>query len=1349
MIKESLLLGRRGAIWKKLLIALWVLVFGLAPVAAFAADFVVVGGTGGKDNFDQNDVVTINTFPGSGDTAEVQFLKWEITEGEEDVDLGIEDPESRETEVTLLTTNAEAYVVTSIWEYLIDVSEYGHVSYDVQVSKTGGFITSGDIVTISADQFIPAQSARFRTWEFTAGKDILSNDFKEGESGDQRIPVVGNGVVRMAPLYAYLFDVVSGEANPEFEYVRSGEVFEVRADDPAPPDMGFRYWEVPNNVSIDVATDGTTKVSLTNNSTAKIEAVFGHFVEIDLGRGDVVTKYMLLDDEPVGIVASPDLSTNRFEKWLVTTIATSGDNVEILDEWAEETEVELTSAGPAKIKATFVDTFPVTIIGSTYDGPERAASGDRVEFRADLPNEAVALKEWAVADNYGGLVTVTLETVNDPAFFTMVSDEVRVTGIYNYPLDVGERGNANKSLITSGDSFMVSADLALSNDERFREWKVTSGELALSNWNSATSTDQTVEVTNNVAVTMEPFYEYRVKVHRDQFGVLSHDVWARTGDAPFDLVASEDVGRKFAEWRATPADAINFTEFTAQVTTFDMDKNVPATIEAHFTSATASRININGGEIVSIGGQLPELPYAEDGDVVVIKADDLEFEDDEYRLIGWKVLEGGVEVSNNTFIMSSIDVSIEPVFEFSVKLDDGQLGFYEVGDVVSLDVSNKLVPNRVRFAEWEVTKPEENPPTISPAAAAVASFTMIAGPVEVESVLEYSINVVSGDSVPQGFAKEEQEVTITADTVPGMEFAGWTVEEGDVELDSAIANPAKFDMPAEPVAITAHFAPSGTRRITMNDGSVVSINDIPFTEPFAYAKSGDVVTIAPFDKGVGSRFVEWNVENDLVDIVDNKFTMLEDALEITAVFEYSVEVAYGFSSVTDGYAIPGATVVISPDVRTDGRFEIWTTTDVVLVPNDSANPATFEMPAKPVEIAASVSYPVEVDGGWAETGVPDMPATRAVAGSTVTIIAEDKSDDGLRFVSWVVVSGGVTLANYTNEQTTFTMGQLAVEIEAEFIEEDLFRVVIEGGKADATGGGNFSEGARVDIFAGTPVGALEVFVRWVNFEGVTFDDEYLARTFFRMPPRDVSVFAYFEDANYFEDETDKFGDLPDNLAVRADPGVVIEGNVITEGGKLLLVSGEGSGMTILLEVIVPTGTQIAADGTMSLPAGESFVVITPGNNTQIIVEGEISFQEYEFVIGDETFAADGIIVSGDIMPQGGLTTITLSEGLIFEEDNEFWEEDAEVRSFSAGGKVMFILVTAEEGATIESTQTNPELPKWVPVGTLLKVDPDGKVTIAYQPDEEKKKSSGCTTGTGSLLALLALAGMSFVSKRRR
>ena len=152
------------------------------------------------------------------------------------------------------------------------------------------------------------------------------------------------------------------------------------------------------------------------------------------------------------------------------------------------------------------------------------------------------------------------------------------------------------------------------------------------------------------------------------------------------------------------------------------------------------------------------------------------------------------------------------------------------------------------------------------------------------------------ESLTTHTAKQGDKITIMADTTD--KFNGWTVNEGDVELDDATAPTTTFTMGEKSVEITAEYKDDSTEpveptelTVSVSGGTIIQINDDAFAESLTThtAKQGDKITIMAdtTDKFNGWTVNEGDVELDDATAPTTTFTMNEKSVHITAEYQNS------------------------------------------------------------------------------------------------------------------------------------------------------------------------------------------------------------------------------------------------------------------------------------------------------------------------------------------------------------------------------------------------------------------------------------------------------------------------------
>ena len=82
--------------------------------------------------------------------------------------------------------------------------------------------------------------------------------------------------------------------------------------------------------------------------------------------------------------------------------------------------------------------------------------------------------------------------------------------------------------------------------------------------------------------------------------------------------------------------------------------------------------------------------------------------------------------------------------------------------------------------------------------------------------------------------------------------------------------------------------------------------------------------------------------------------------------------------------------------------------------------------------APTTGNAITITNGFAYIDDPEQPVNSAALGDVVTIVANDRSSEGKTFTGWVVNSGDVTLDDSSASPTSFTMGDKAVSITAQY-----------------------------------------------------------------------------------------------------------------------------------------------------------------------------------------------------------------------------------------------------------------------------------------------------------------------------
>lgn len=157
--------------------------------------------------------------------------------------------------------------------------------------------------------------------------------------------------------------------------------------------------------------------------------------------------------------------------------------------------------------------------------------------------------------------------------------------------------------------------------------------------------------------------------------------------------------------------------------------------------------------------------------------------------------------------------------------------------------------------------------------------------------------------------------------------------------------------------------------------------------------------------------------------------------------------------------VDSGTISVQPDA--DGI------TTVTITNKKSSSGASLEIvtPSAP-----TTGNAITITNGFAYIDDPEQPVNSAALGDVVTIVANDRSSEGKTFTGWVMNSGDVTLNDSSASPTSFTMGDKAVSITAQYSTNSTPIPTPGGGSSSGGsgggGGGGGGGGAAVLIGVG-------------------------------------------------------------------------------------------------------------------------------------------------------------------------------------------------------------------------------------------------------------------------------------------
>ena len=479
---------------------------------------------------------------------------------------------------------------------------------------------------------------------------------------------------------------------------------------------------------------------------------------------------------------------------------------------------------------------------------------------------------------------------------------------------------------------------------------------------------------------------------------------------------------------------------------------------------------------------------------------------------------------------------------------------------------------------------------------------------------------------------DSSEVTLSAGSNVVNGSANIT-SNGNVAIYSTVGRAAeKLTINnAENVTISirdAAGAVSGDTKITAS-GTVTLKNN---------AQGGRVGTVA-FTQAGGKNYVYYTSEEPDAKLIDPRIHPLAEAagsryLRIEPRETYSITVKNGTAQVGDDTtgltsAFEGETVTVSgknenPSVTKFGGWKVISPESFELTEEqkNTEENMTFTMPASPVELKASYSFPapvldmqVTVKDGTIRVGKGERQTGTVLVqpGQTVTIEANEPVKENESFHHWKVENGTSTafaptegkLGSETEkgtEKIVFTMPQDGVKLTAVYsIPASMLRstVTVEGGTAKST----LDEGSDIPAEIGTTVEITATpydaekypgmeFVEWeIKYpdsfyekfpDGIPenlqlkLDNAKSATTTFKMPVYPVKLIAHWSASPVAKPDPDE--PLDEDFGVEPAP-------MDTTGGTIAAVAVGGAAIwggyeiatRIILNDLLPAGAAIPAN----------------------------------------------------------------------------------------------------------------------------------------------------------------------------
>ena len=487
------------------------------------------------------------------------------------------------------------------------------------------------------------------------------------------------------------------------------------------------------------------------------------------------------------------------------------------------------------------------------------------------------------------------------------------------------------------------------------------------------------------------------------------------------------------------------------------------------------------------------------------------------------------------------------------------------------------------------------------------------------------------------FKGQKVKVTATGAESDDRKFDGWEVVAPDgftIDADKLREKSFEFIMPAGEVELTAHYA----SKLSVTGGTAKVEN-----KPVDFARKDAAVTVTADDRGEDYKFDHWELSEDSAKIDLNNeqlknatlnFPMPDGPVKLTAVYSAAVTVVNGIAEAgTESgetiFVLQGEKVTVSgknenPSVTKFGGWKVISPESFELTEEqkNAEENMTFTMPASPVKLKASYSFPapvldmqVTVNGGTIRVGEGKSQTGTVFVqpGQTVTIEADEPAKENESFHHWKVEKDsskniGIiegSLGSETEkgtEKIVFTMPQDGVKLTAVYsIPASVLRstVTVEGGTAKSTLGEGSDIpaeiGTEVEITA-TPYDAEKYpgmeFVEWEimypdsfyqKFPGgipenlqLKLNNAKSAATTFEMPVYPVKLIAHWSASPVAKPDPDE--PIDEDFGVEPAP-------MDTTGGAIAAVAVGGAAIwggyeiatRVILNGLLPEGAAIPAN----------------------------------------------------------------------------------------------------------------------------------------------------------------------------
>ena len=912
----------------------------------------------------------------------------------------------------------------------------------------GTYTVNGETTTeaVKGDKIVatanPApEGEKFAGWN-VVGVDGLTDEQKAASPIEFEMPK--NGVALTAQ-YKTLHNIVVNKGTytvngTDDKQAVEGDKIAIKAAER--PGYQFVRWEVvPDNVTI-TGVNNEEATFIMPNENVELKARYNklYTITVDGGHADVTSA---LTGKEITVDADvPD--GKKFMGW-------KADGITLTP--AQQQSKHITffmPEGNVTLTAEYKTLHTVTVIGANGTStvlPDTYIEGDTVTVNAEkygIP--AGEFDSWESND-----IRLTTDKRQSPTLtFKMVDKNVTLIAVpktlFTITVTGGTvNGESTTARVKAGDWVTIKAENK-GDDWKFIEWKLTGPE----NFTLDTSQSTVQFQMPSGNVTLEAVQmEYRTVTINNGNSPTTVNDKALHGDS-ITVTADEVDGKRFAYWEVTGPDGTEkLTDKKITVTVPEGDITLTAKYNELYTVTVDDEIvgAFIEGEWVQIKANVPEDRKFEGWTSPDTLPNELHGNENNAE---FKLLMPGHNVTLNATTSQRYYVTVNdegnelhPSEKMEVAAGDsfyleaaGRDGWEFIGWTVdNEDVAKQL--NLTKAERQSFTMPKDTDVTITANYRRYRTITVNGGTVNGETTITDALR--------------EQNVKIKAVYDPEEQvFDHWEAEGPDGwALTEEQKGAESFDLkvPKGNVTLTAMYKTLHT---------VTVINGTANGETTIKAVAGEKITLTPNLPG-DQEFDCWysgdiNLNEEQRKTPELTFKMRDFDITIEAKSKqlYFVELADADTTANGGSGNvevkSGEDVTIVAPEREDWKFIRWEVSDNAHLDDATASEAHFTMPSGNVSVKAvyyeyhTITMTDDKGTAYNEKG---EEITRAVQGDVITIKAKDREDH--EFNRWVITPDNGTLAGKNDPETTFTMPDEAVVVDAKY--KHLQGITVNGGAA--------------------------------------------------------------------------------------------------------------------------------------------------------------------------------------------------------------------------------------------------------------------------------------------------------------